>query len=172
MSPNCQRLAFTFKGTDLSSTGGHTYCLSLRGANKCGQHCSLFWNNLLVERLGIRVMKRTVRYMAFRTALSINLLSRAILILFTCVCLPIVLIQSNLDTPGDTSRSDTNSLIQSRCTIFRGIFFSCSRAITIHQLIAMFLQFYCLSSYRNESFPLQLIDQITFLLSRQMCHVN
>ena len=37
---------------------------------------------------------------------------------------------------------------------------------------AIFLQFHCLRSYRNDSFPLQLIDQITFLLSRQMCHVK
>ena len=86
MSPNCQRLAFTFKGTDLSSTGGHTYCLSLRDANKCEYHCSLFYNNLLLERLGIRVMKRTVGYMAFRRALSINLLPRAILA-FVYMCL-------------------------------------------------------------------------------------
>ena len=86
MSPNCQRLAFTFKGTDLSSTGGHTYCLSLRDANKCEYHCSLFYNNLLLERLGIRVMKRTVGYMAFRRALSINILSRAILD-FVYMCL-------------------------------------------------------------------------------------
>ena len=42
MSPNCQRLAFTFKGTDLSSTGGHTYCLSLRDANKCEYDRPLF----------------------------------------------------------------------------------------------------------------------------------
>ena len=34
MSPNRQRLGFIFKGTDLSSTGGHTYCLSLRDGNK------------------------------------------------------------------------------------------------------------------------------------------
>ena len=53
-------------------------------------------------------MKRTVGYMAFRRALSINLLPRAILA-FVYVCLLIVvLIQSNFDTPGDTSRSDTN----------------------------------------------------------------
>ena len=77
MSPNCQRLAFTFKGTDLSSTGRHTYCLSLRNANKCEYDCSLFQNNLLLERLDIRVMKRTVGYMAFRRALLINLLPRA-----------------------------------------------------------------------------------------------
>ena len=82
MSPNCQRLAFTFKGTDLSSTGGHTYCLSLRDANKCEYDCSLFLNNLLLERLGICVMKRTVGYMAFQRALSINLLPRAILNFF------------------------------------------------------------------------------------------
>ena len=63
----------------LSSTGGHTYCLSLRDANKCEYDCSLFQNNLLLERLGIRVMKRTVGYLAFRRALSINLLPRAIL---------------------------------------------------------------------------------------------
>ena len=30
------------KETDLSSTGGHTYCLSLRDANKCEYDCSLF----------------------------------------------------------------------------------------------------------------------------------
>ena len=36
-----KRLGFTFKGTDLSSTGGHTYCLSLRDANKCEYDCSL-----------------------------------------------------------------------------------------------------------------------------------
>ena len=34
MSPNRQRLGFTFKETDLSSIGGHTYCLSLRDGNK------------------------------------------------------------------------------------------------------------------------------------------
>ena len=53
--------------------------------------------------------------------------------------------------------------------IFRDICFSCSRAITIHQVIAIFLQFHCLSSYRNDCFPLQLIDQITFLLSSCKC---
>ena len=90
MSPNCQRLvAFTFKGTDLSSTGGHTYCLSLRDANKCQYDCSLFWNNLLLERLGIRVMKRTVEYMAFRRALSINLLPRAILDFVSALAQPL-----------------------------------------------------------------------------------
>ena len=57
MSPNRQRLAFTFKGTDLSSTGGQTFCLSRRDANKCEYDCSLFYNKLLLERLGIRVMK-------------------------------------------------------------------------------------------------------------------
>ena len=86
MSPNCQRRAFTFKGTDLSSTGVHTYCLSLRDANKCEYDCSLFWNNLLLERLGINVVKRTVVYMAFRRVLSINLLPRAILA-FVYMCL-------------------------------------------------------------------------------------
>ena len=77
MSPNCQRLAFSFKEL---STGGHAYCLSLRNANKCEYDYSLFQDNLLLERLGIRVMKRTVGYMAFRRALSINLLPRAILL--------------------------------------------------------------------------------------------
>ena len=115
-------------------------------------------------------MKRTVGYMAFRRALSINILPRASAYIY--VCLPIVLIQSNFDTPGDTSRSDTNRFSRGVQPIFRDICFSCSRAITIHQVIAIFLQFHCLSSYRNDSFPLQLIDQITFLLSRQMCHVN
>ena len=52
---------------------------------------------------------------------------------------------------------------------FATFFFSCSRAITIHQVIAIFLQFHCLSSYRNDCFPLQLIDQITFLLSSCKC---
>ena len=88
------------------------------------------------------------------------------------VCLPVVLIQSNFDTPGDTSRSDTNRFSRGVQPIFRNICFSCSRAITVHQVIAIFLQFHCLSSYRNHSVPLWLIDQITFLLSRQMCHVN
>ena len=54
-------------------------------------------------------MKSTVGYLAFRRALSINLLPRAILDLFICsVCIPVVLIQSNFDTPGDATRSDTN----------------------------------------------------------------
>ena len=88
---NRQRLGFTFKGTDLSSTGGHTKFLSLRDANKCEYDCSLFQNNLLLERLGIRVMKRTVGYMAFRRALSINLLPRAgqPWLLFICVRLAV-----------------------------------------------------------------------------------
>ena len=51
-------------------------------------------------------MKRTVGYMAFRRALSINLLPGAILDM--CLLKPVVLIQSNFDTPGDTSRLDTN----------------------------------------------------------------
>ena len=162
-----------------------------------------------MERLGIRVMKRTVGYMAFPRALSINLLPRAILE-FVYMCLltgrftlgardfssavfgfcqahrkfppharktsgtqgTVVLMQSNFHTPGYTSRSDTNWVSRAVQPIFRDICFSCSRAITIHQVIAIFLQFHCLSSYRNDYFPLQLIDQITFLLSRQMCHVN
>ena len=117
-------------------------------------------------------MKRTVGYKTFRRALSINLLPRAILAFVYMCLLTVVLIQSNFDTPGDTSRSDTNRFSRGVQPIFRNICFSCSRAITIHQVIAIFLQFHCLSSYRNDSFPLQLIDQITFLLSRQMCHVN
>ena len=75
-------------------------------------------------------------------------------------CLPIVLIQGNFDTPGDTSRSDKNRFSRGVQPIFRDICFSCSRAITIHQVIAIFLQFHCLSSHRNDSFRLQLIDQI------------
>ena len=47
MSPNRQRLGFTFKGTDLSPTGGHTYCLSLCEVNKCEYECFIFQNNLL-----------------------------------------------------------------------------------------------------------------------------
>ena len=133
------------------------------------------YNNLLLERLGINVMKRAVGYMAFRRALSINILLRAILA-FVYMCLltdRLILIQSNFDAPGDTSRSDTNRFSRGVQPTFRDICFSCcSRAMTIHQVIAIFLQFHCLSSYRNDSFPLQLIDQITFLLSRQMCHVN
>ena len=108
--------------------------------------------------------------MAFRRALSINLLP--FWLLFICVWLTVVLIQSNFDTTGDTFRSDTNRFSRGVQTIFRDICFSCSRAITIHQVIAIFLQFHFLSLYRNGSFFLQLIDQITFLLSRQMCHVN
>ena len=40
---------------------------------KCDYDCSLFYNNLLLEGIGLHVMKRTVGYMAFRRALSINL---------------------------------------------------------------------------------------------------
>ena len=75
-------------------------------------------------------MKRTVRYIAFRRALSINLLRRAVWRLFTfiCACLQVVLTQSDLDTPGDTSQSLRN-LIQLRCTtnISRHVFFLFSR---------------------------------------------
>ena len=57
-------------------------------------------------------MKRTVGYMAFRRALSINLLPRAILaFVYVYKCLltgRFDIIQSNFDAPGDTSRSDTN----------------------------------------------------------------
>ena len=72
--------------------------------------------------------------------------------MFICVCIPVVLIQSNFDTPGDTSRSDTNQFSRGVQPIFRDICFSCSRAITIHQVIAIFLQFHFLSSYRNDYF--------------------
>ena len=119
MSPNCQRLAFTFKGTDLSSTGGHTYCLSLRDANKCEYDCSLFQNNLLLERLGIRVMNRAVGYMAFRRALSINLLPLTILaFVYKCVSLPVAihLVQIQIEFSRGVQ------------PIFRDICFSCSRA--------------------------------------------
>ena len=75
-------------------------------------------------------MERTVRYMAFRRALSINLLRRAVLafVYVICACLPVVLTQSNLDTPGDTSQSLRN-LIQLRCTtnISRHMFFLFTR---------------------------------------------
>ena len=85
-----------------------------------------------MECTGIRVMKRTVRYMAFRRALSINLLRSALLAFelftFICACLPVVLTQSNLHTPGDTSQSLRN-LIQLRCTtnISRHMFFLFTR---------------------------------------------
>ena len=102
--------------------------------------------------------------MAFRRALSLIYYQEPFRLLFTC--------KSNFNTPGDTSRSDTNRFSRGVQPTFRDICFSCSRAITIHHVIAIFLQFHCLSSYRNDYFPLQLIDQITFLLSRQMCHVN
>ena len=118
-------------------------------------------------------MKRAVGYMAFRRALSINILPRAILA-FVYMCLlthRLILIQSNFDTLGDTSRSDTNRFSRGVQPIFRDICFCCSRAITIHQVIVIVLQFHCLHSYQNDYFPLQLIDQITFLLSCQMCHV-
>ena len=50
--------------------------------------------------------------MAFRRALSINLLPRAILaFVYMYMCLltgRFDIIQSNFDAPGDTSRSDTN----------------------------------------------------------------
>ena len=89
--------------------------------------------------------------------------------MFICVCLPVVLIQSNFNTPGDRSRSDTNKFSRGVQPIFRDICFSCSRAITMHQVIAIFLQFHFLSWYRDDYFLLQLIDQITFLLSSCKC---
>ena len=56
---------------------------------------------------------------------------------------------------------------------FRDIcFFLFTRDNCTSGLITIFLRFHCLGLYGNDSFPLQLIDQITFLLSRQMCHVN
>ena len=139
---------------------------------KCEYDCSL----MILEYSVIGTYRYT-RYkkdswnMAFRRALSINSLRRAILA-FVYVYMCSFTGLSNFDTPGDTTRSDTNWFSRGVQPIFRDICFSCSRAITIHQVIAIFLQFHCLSSYRNDSFPLQLIDQITFLLSRQMCHVN
>ena len=47
---------------------------------------------------------------------------------FICACLPVVLTQSNLDTPGDNSQSFRN-LIQLRCTtnISRHMFFLFTR---------------------------------------------
>ena len=78
-------------------------------------------NNLLLERLGIRVMKRTVAYMAFRRALSINLLARAILdfVYGICVCIPVVFRYTRRYI------SFRCKLIQSRCTtnISRHLFF-------------------------------------------------
>ena len=35
MSSNRQRLGFTFKGTDLTSAGGHMYCFSLSESSRC-----------------------------------------------------------------------------------------------------------------------------------------
>ena len=126
-----------------------------------------------MEPLGIRVMKRKVGYMAFRRVLSIHLSPRAILAFTVFICLPVVLIRSNFDMCTRRYISFRYKLIQSRCTTnISNTCFSCLHAITIHQVIAIFLQFHCLRSYRNDYFPLQLIDQITFLLSRQMCHVN
>ena len=61
-----------------------------------------------VESIGVRVMKRALGYMALRRALSINLLPRAILAFVYKCSLTVVLIQSNFDTPCDTTRSDTN----------------------------------------------------------------
>ena len=74
--------------------------------------------------------------------------------MFICVFIPVVLIQSNFDTPGDTSRSDTNRFSRGVQPIFRDICFSCSRAITIHQVIAIFLQFqndyFCVRDTRTQ----------------------
>ena len=80
--------------------------------NKCEYDCSLFSNNLLLERLGIRVMKRKVGsdiIWRFEERCQLIYYQEPFWILFICsVCIPVVLIQSNFDTPGDTSRSDTN----------------------------------------------------------------
>ena len=176
MSPSCQRLAFTVKGTDLSSTGGYTYCTGV------WVFAMRIYVSTIVPYFRIICYWNVWAYVLWKGQLDIwpfeercQLIyyQEPFWILFICsVCIPVVLIQSNFDTPGDTSRSDTNWFSRDVQPIFRDICFSCSRAITIHQVIAIFLQFHCLSSYRNDSFPLQLIDQITFLLSRQMCHVN
>ena len=95
-------------------------------------------------------------------------------LLFICVHLLVVLIQGNCYTPGDTTRSDTNwfSRGDSTTDISRHMFFLFTRDNYTSGLVTIFLQFHCLSSYRYDSFPLQLIDQITFFLSQQMCHVN
>ena len=54
-------------------------------------------------------MKRTVEYMAFRRALSINLLPRDILdFVYMCLLYTGRFVQRNFDTAGDSSRSDTN----------------------------------------------------------------
>ena len=94
--------------------------------------------------------------------------------LFICVRLLVVLIQGNLDTPGDTTHSDSNwfSRGDSTTDISRHMLFLFTRDNYASGPITIFLQFHCLGSYGNDSFPLQLIDQITFFLSRQMCHVN
>ena len=165
MSPNCQRRAFTFEGTDLSSTGVHTYCLSLRDANKCEYDCSLFWNNLLLERLGINVVKRTVGYMAFRRALSINLLPRAILA-FVYMCPSFWYKVISIHQAIHLVRIQIYSV-----EVYNQYF--ATFVFLVHaQAVAIFLQFHRLRSYRNDYFPLQLIDHITFLLSFQMCHIN
>ena len=206
---------------------------SLREANKVWVRLFLVYNNLLLEGIGLHVIKRTVGFMAFRRALSINLgwfnnrtetsfdegwargkdytrlpvpnlalchcsselfelrappstdvpvllqnqpfcYQEPFWLLFICVCLLVVLIQGNFDTPGDTTRSDTNwfSRGDSTTDISRHMLFLFTRDNYASGLITIFLQFHCLGSYGNDSFPLQLIDQITFFLSRQMCHVN
>ena len=116
---------------------------------KCEYDCSL----MILEYSVIGTYRYT-RYkkdswnMAFRRALSINSLRRAILA-FVYVYMCSFTGLSNFDTPGDTTRSDTNWFSRGVQPIFRDICFSCSRAITIHQVIAIFFRFHRLGSYRS-----------------------
>ena len=94
-------------------------------------------------------------------------------LLFICVCLPIVLIQSNFNTPGDTSRLDANRFSHSVQPIFRDIFFflftrnnytSGNRNIFAVSLLK-------LVSKRLFPFTVNWSDYI-LALKLQMCYVN
>ena len=69
-------------------------------------------------------------------------------------------LQSNFDTPGDTSRLDANRFSRSVQPIFRDIFFF---LFTRNNYTSGNRNIFAVS-HQNDSFPLQLIDQITFLL--------
>ena len=124
-----------------------------------------------MERLGINVMKRTVGYMAFRRALSINFLPRAILA-FVYMCLL---------TGRYTWRCISfrhNQFSRGVQPIFCDICFSCSRPITIHQVIAIVLQFHFLLKFVSKrlfSFTVNWSDYILALtpnVSRSLSFVS
>ena len=95
-------------------------------------------------------------------------------LMFICVCLPIVLIQSNFNTPGDTSRLDANRFSHSVQPIFRDIFFflfTRNNYTSGNRNINFAVSLLKLVSKRLFPFTVNWSDYI-LALKLQMCYVN